>query len=75
MISQMIRLHSIEEVSAFVHAAHQLPFSADLVSGGYVVDARSIMGVLSMDLGKSLELRLYTEDKDAAARMVGQFLA
>ena len=54
MISQMIRLHSIEEVSAFVHAAHQLPFSADLVSGRYVVDARSIMGVLSMDLGKSL---------------------
>lgn len=71
---QKIQLHSVEEVSQFVHEANQMPFSMDLVSGRYVTNAKSIMGIFSMDLSETLELRIYTDDPDALEK-IRPFLA
>ena len=54
----MIRLRSIEDVKKFVNIRAQFKGYFDLVSGRYVVDAKSVMGIFSMDLSKDLELRI-----------------
>ncbi|MDR0958633.1 MAG: HPr family phosphocarrier protein [Clostridiales bacterium] len=51
-----VLLDSIEKVKKFVSVIERLDGDYDLVSGRYVVDAKSIMGVLSLDLTKPLEL-------------------
>lgn len=53
-----IRLQSIEEVKMFVNIMAQFHGYFDLVSGRYVVDAKSVMGIFSMDLTKVLELHI-----------------
>ncbi len=58
MKSIMIRLRSIEDVKKFVSIMAQFKGYFDLVSGRYVVDAKSVMGIFSMDLSKDLELRI-----------------
>jgi len=65
MKSIMIRLRSIEDVKSFVNIMAQFKGYFDLVSGRYVVDAKSVMGIFSMDLSKNLELRiLQTEEQE-----------
>lgn len=54
----MVRLRSIEDVKKFVGIMARFKGYFDLVSGRYVVDAKSVMGIFSMDLSKNLELRI-----------------
>jgi phosphotransferase system HPr-like phosphotransfer protein len=58
MKSIMIRLETIEDVKDFVSIMVQFNGYFDLASGRYVVDAKSVMGIFSMDLSKALELRI-----------------
>ena len=54
-----IRLSTIESVKEFVATANKYPFDLDLVSGRYAVDAKSIMGIFSLDLNKVLKLSIH----------------
>lgn len=58
MKSFKIKLQSVEEVKRFVGIMAQFNGYFDLVSGKYIVDAKSVMGIFSMDLSKALELRI-----------------
>ena len=58
MKSIKIRLQSIEAVKDFVNNMGQFKGYFDLAAGRYVVDAKSVMGIFSMDLTKELELRI-----------------
>lgn len=58
MKSIMIKLETIEDVKVFVNIMVQFNGYFDLASGRYVVDAKSVMGIFSMDLSKALELRI-----------------
>ena len=51
-----ISLNSIDKVKAFVNDITKFDYDFDLVSGRYVVDAKSIMGIFSLDLSKPLQL-------------------
>lgn len=64
MKSYILDLNSIERVKGFVTVLEGFSGYFDLVSGRYVVDAKSIMGIFSMDLSKNVEFRiLETNDK------------
>ncbi|MDE6846767.1 MAG: HPr family phosphocarrier protein [Lachnospiraceae bacterium] len=64
MKSYMLDLNSIERVKGFVTAIEGFEGYFDLASGRYVVDAKSIMGIFSMDLSQQVEFRiLETNDK------------
>ena len=64
MKSYILDLNSIERVKGFVTAIEGFEGYFDLVSGRYVVDAKSIMGIFSMDLSMNVEFRiLETNDK------------
>ena len=60
-----ISLNSIDKVKAFVNDISKYDFDFDLVSGRYVIDAKSIMGIFSLDLSKPIDLNIHAENQDA----------
>lgn len=62
MKTVQISLNSIDKVKSFVNAITQFEFDFDLVSGRYVIDAKTIMGIFSLDLSKPIELVIHAED-------------
>ncbi len=57
-----ICLNSIDKVKAFVNDITKFDSDFDLVSGRYVIDAKSIMGIFSLDLSKYIDLNIHAED-------------
>ena len=57
-----IMLNSINDVKNFVNAVNKYDFDVDLTSGRYVVDAKSIMGIFSLDLSKHIKLDIHGDD-------------
>ena len=58
-----IMLNSIDKVKAFVNTLTKFDCDFDLISGRYVIDAKSIMGIFSLDLSKPIELNIHATDK------------
>ena len=57
-----ISLNSIDKVKAFVNEVTKYDAEFDLVSGRYVIDAKSIMGIFSLDLPKPIDLNIHSEN-------------
>ena len=64
MKTVQISLNSIDKVKSFVNAITQFEFDFDLISGRYVIDAKSIMGIFSLDLSKPIDLAIHTHSED-----------
>ena len=54
-----ISLNSIDKVKSFVNDLTKFDVDFDLVSGRYVIDAKSIMGIFSLDLSKPIDLNIH----------------
>ena len=59
MKSVQICLNSIDKVKSFVNDISKFDCDFDLVSGRYVIDAKSIMGIFSLDLSKPIDLNIH----------------
>lgn len=57
-----ITLNSIDKVKAFVNDVSKFTTDFDLVSGRYVIDAKSIMGIFSLDLSKPIDLNIHDDE-------------
>jgi phosphotransferase system HPr-like phosphotransfer protein len=55
-------LKSITDVKNFVNIVNKYDFEIDLISGRYVVDAKSIMGIFSLDLSKPITVEIHNDD-------------
>lgn len=64
MKSIPIKLSFAEEVKAFVNVVSRYPYDMDLRAGRHVVDAKSILGIFSLDLSKPISLEVYADDCD-----------
>ena len=62
MKTVMISLNSIDKVKSFVNDISRFDYDFDLVSGRYVIDATSILGIFSLDLSKPIELNIHAEE-------------
>ena len=62
MKSVMIRLSLVENVNKFVNVVSRYPFEMDLRAGRHVVDAKSILGIFSLDLSRPIALDIYSDD-------------
>ena len=62
MTTVQISLNSIDKVKSFVNDLAKFDSDFDLVSGRYVIDAKSIMGIFSLDLSKPIDLNIHAED-------------
>ena len=65
MKTVQISLNSIDKVKSFVNEITKYDYDFDLVSGRYVIDAKSIMGIFSLDLSKPIDLNIHAENQDA----------
>ncbi len=61
-----VKLNSINEVKEFVALTNRCAFDVDLMSGKYVIDAKSIMGIFSLDLSKPLKMIVHADGEQAA---------
>ncbi|MEE1012913.1 MAG: HPr family phosphocarrier protein [Clostridia bacterium] len=59
-----VLLSSINDVKNFVNVVTKYDFEIDLTSGRYVVDAKSIMGIFSLDLSKPIKVEAHSENCD-----------
>lgn len=56
-----ICLNSIEKVKSFVNDISKYDCDFDLVSGRYIIDAKSLMGIFSLDLSKPIDLNIHAD--------------
>ena len=56
-----ISLNSIDKVKSFVNEVSRFDTEFDFVSGRYVIDAKSIMGIFSLDISKPIDLNIHAE--------------
>ena len=59
-----IQLNAINDVKEFVNTVMRFNYDIDLVSGRYALDAKSIMGIFSLDLSKPITLEVYSDHCD-----------
>ena len=65
MLKVKISLNSIDKVKSFVNDISGFNAEFDLVSGRYVIDAKSIMGIFSLDLSKPINLNIHGDEDNA----------
>ena len=61
-----ISLNSIDKVKSFVNVITKFDNDFDLISGRYVIDAKSIMGIFSLDLSKPITLNIHASENMSA---------
>lgn len=74
MKSVNIKLATISDVKVFVNKVAKYDFDVDLISGRYAIDAKSIMGIFSLDISKPIKLDAHTDDADAFFAEIKQFI-
>ena len=76
MKSVNIRLTMMtDHVKNFVSLVNRYPYDMDLRSGRYVVDAKSILGIFSLDLSKPITMEIYTDSCDDLLNDIKPFMA
>ena len=61
MYETTIQLNAINDVKDFVNTVMMFDYDIDLVSGRYAIDAKSIMGIFSLDLSKPIDLNIHAD--------------
>ena len=74
MYETIIQLNAINDVKDFVNTVMQFDYDIDLISGCYAIDAKSIMGIFSLDLSKAIKLQAHTEDADALVKAIDKYI-
>lgn len=74
MISTTIKLQTLADVKEFVNTVAKYDFEVDLVSGRYAIDAKSIMGIFSLDTSKPIKLDAHTADASAFFEDIKKFI-
>ena len=69
-----IVLKGIEDVRNFVKEVILLEYDVDLVQGRYVVDAKSVMGIFSLDLLSPITVQVHAENADAFLAKIARFI-
>ena len=64
MLEKQLMLENFEDVKKFVEITNSKDYPIELLSGKYIINAKSIMGIFSLDLTKPIGVNLYTDDAD-----------
>ncbi len=74
MSETYITLKTIQDIRTFVNTVVLLDYEIDLVQGRYVVDAKSIMGIFSLDLLSPIKVIAHTDDKVDFLKAIDAFV-
>lgn len=65
-----VKLNDSTLIKSFVNIINKYPFELDLRSGRYVVDAKSILGIFSLDLSNPIDLEILSDDEQEIAKLL-----
>lgn len=74
MTKTTVFLQAINDVKEFVNIVMKYDFDIDLVSGRYAIDAKSIMGIFSLDPSKPIQLNAHTDDAEDLLKDLNKFI-
>ena len=74
MVEETIMLRSIDDVKAFAAIANTKKYDVDIVSGKYLINAKSIMGIFSLDLTHPLNVVAYCDGEDGFLTEIERFI-
>ncbi len=74
MTNVMIKLQDINQIKALVQAVATSPYDIDIASGRHVINAKSILGIFSLDIEKPMELIIHGEDCDEILAEIKSFI-
>ena len=63
MFQENVKFDTIAQVQKFVSTISKIDIDFDIVHDRYIIDAKSIMGIFSLDLSRPLKLNIHTEDE------------
>ncbi len=69
-----VKIVTIDDVKKFVSTVMTFNYDIDLISGRYAIDAKSIMGIFSIDLSKELKLVAHTDDTAELEKAISDFI-
>ncbi len=69
-----VKIETIDDVKKFVSTVMTFNYDIDLISGRYAIDAKSIMGIFSIDLSKELKLVAHTDDTAELEKAIAKFI-
>lgn len=75
MKEMKISLTNVQDIRDFVNEVILADFEVDLVQGRYTIDAKSIMGIFSLDLLSPINLVAHTDKADAFFEKIAKFAA
>lgn len=67
MIKKSIKFNTVHDIKEFVNITMTQPFDIDLIAGRYTADAKSILSVFGLDLGREVTLGIHADEAAAAA--------
>lgn len=74
MVKRKVRIKNMKDVDTFNRLCSKFDCDMDLISGKYYVNAKSIMGIFSLDLEMPLELAADMEDEKIVDNVFKEFL-
>ena len=75
MQEMIISLTNVQDIREFVNCVILVDYEVDLVQGRYTIDAKSIMGIFSLDLLSPIKLIAHTDDADVFFERIAKFAA
>ncbi|MCI9214014.1 MAG: HPr family phosphocarrier protein [Oscillospiraceae bacterium] len=70
-----ISLTQVSQVQQFVNTVNKYPFDVDMVSGRYTINAKSLLGIYSLDLNRPLQVLIYSDDCEELKAELREFMS
>ena len=68
-----ISLRQVNQVKQFVNLVERAPYDVDVVSGRYTVNAKSMLGIYSLDLSKPIQVLIYSDECEELKQELSEF--
>lgn len=69
-----ISLTQVNQVQQFVNVVSKVPYDVDMVSGRYTINAKSLLGIYSLDLNRPLQVVMYSNDCEELKKELEEFM-
>ena len=69
-----ISLTQVNQVQQFVRVVSKVPYDVDMVSGRYTINAKSLLGIYSLDLNRPLQVVMYSDDCEELKTELAKFM-
>lgn len=75
MNKMIVVFHSLDDIVKFVQKVEKYPYNMDMKRGKYVVDAKSLLGLLNLGFQREIELNVYEKECGALRKDLEEFVA